>query len=117
KDDQKQARRAVSLIREASERGERMFLGHIVLCEITWVLIAGYSLPKKDVIEVLSQLLRTAQFEVEAADLASRALSRYEHGAADFADYLIAERAATSGYDQVATFDRKLLREAGFVKP
>jgi predicted nucleic-acid-binding protein len=117
KDDAAQAARAVSLIQGCVDRRERMFVGHIVLCEMTWVLMAGYSLSKNDVVAVLSQLIRTAQFDIESPDLVTRALTRYEEGRADFADYIITERAAMAGYETVATFDKKLLGQPGFIAP
>jgi predicted nucleic-acid-binding protein len=66
---------------------------------------------------VLGAILRTAQFQVQESDLAFRALGRFEAGAADFADYLLAEQATRAGCDACATFDRKLLREEGFFRP
>jgi predicted nucleic-acid-binding protein len=54
---------------------------------------------------------------VEDSPVARRALDRYEAGGADFADCIIAERAASAECESVATFDRKLLREPGFVEP
>ena len=94
-----------------------VFVSHVVLCELTWVLGRAFDLSKDDLVAALSGLLRTAQLLVEEADLAARALERYARGAAGFADYLIAERAAAAGCEGVATFDRKLLREEGFIRP
>jgi predicted nucleic-acid-binding protein len=42
---------------------------------------------------------------------------RLRHGRADFADYLIAERAIAAGCERVATFDGRLREEAGFTAP
>lgn len=46
-----------------------------------------------------------------------RALNAYERGRADFADYLIREHARRAGCDNVATFDKALLKEPGFIAP
>jgi len=102
---------------ERPDRGERMFVSHVALCEMMWVLAAVFRLPKNALVEALTDVIRTAQFVVEDPDLAARAVSRYEHGRADFADYVIAERSNGAGCEQVATFDEKLLAEAGFVAP
>lgn len=117
KDDEEQTPRAVAFIRGTADRDEKLFLSHVVLCEVTWVLKAACSLPKPDIVEVLKNLIRTAQFVVEEPDLAARALNRYEVGRADFADYIIAERSNEAGCEQVATFDKKLLKEDGFIRP
>ena len=117
KDDEVQSSRSAALINGCADRGEKMFLSHIVLCELTWVLKAAYSVPKADLVELLSALVRGAQFVVEDPDLAGRALRRYQKGGADFPDYLIAERAGHAGCDQIATFDKQLLEEDDFVRP
>jgi predicted nucleic-acid-binding protein len=116
-DDAAQAARAKALIEGAADRGESMYVSHIVLCELVWVLTAAFGLEKDALVDVLTDIIRTAQFAIEEPDLAARALRRFEDGAADFADYVVAERAADAGCDRVATFDRKLLAEAGFVEP
>lgn len=116
-DDEAQAPRAKALIEGAADRGEPMYVSHVVLCELVWVLTAAFGLEKDALVDVLTDIIRTAQFAIEEPDLAARALRRFEHGAADFADYVVAERAADAGCDRVATFDRKLLAEAGFVEP
>lgn len=116
-DDAAQARRVEALVDAAAERGEPMFVSHVVLCELTWVLAVVLRLPKAALVEALTDVLRTSQFVIEAPDLASRALRRYERGKADFADYVIAERAAEAGCDRVATFDGRLLEEEHFIAP
>jgi predicted nucleic-acid-binding protein len=116
-DDETQSPRAAALINGSAARGEKMFVSHVVLCEVTWVLRTAASLTRDEVAAALTGMIRTAQFVVEDPDIANRALHRYEAGGADFADYLIAERAAAAGFDQVVTFDKKLLKESGFIRP
>lgn len=116
-DDEDQSARARALIESAADRGEPLFISHVVLCEMTWVLASAFRLPKDALLEALTDVLRTAQFVVQEPDLAARALRRFEDGRADFADYLIAERSNDAGCGQLATFDRKLLREGGFMAP
>ena len=53
----------------------------------------------------------------EAPDGLGRALSAFARGTGDFADYVTRERAREAGCTEVATFDRALLREDGFVAP
>jgi predicted nucleic-acid-binding protein len=116
-DDAEQAGRAAALIDDAVARGESLFISHVVLCEVTWVLARAYRLARPDLVDVPDDSVRTAQFVVEDPAIARRALSRFAAGAADFADDLIAERAAGAGCRVVVTFDRKLLRERGFEAP
>ncbi len=114
-DDAAQALRAAALIEQMIAEGTRIFVGHIVLCELVWVLKRAYGRSRPEIAAALHAVLRTAQFVVEDVDLAYRALERYRTGAADFADYLIAERAASAGCTRVATFDRKLQADERFL--
>lgn len=45
----------------------------------------------------------------------TRALDAYDAGGGDFADYLAREQARAAECETVATFDKVLLRERGFV--
>jgi predicted nucleic-acid-binding protein len=45
------------------------------------------------------------------------ALGAFAAGAGGFTDYFIRAQAHAAGCDAVATFDRALLREPGFVAP
>ena len=47
----------------------------------------------------------------------ARALEAYGSGRAGFADYLIREDARENGCSAVATFDKDLLKESGFLSP
>ena len=116
-DDEVQAERAAALVEGALSRGEKLYVGHVVLCELAWVLGGAYRRPRSDIAAALRGLLSAAQVQVEDADLAHRALARYERGRAGFADFLIGERATAAGCDVVATFDGRLLGEDGFVRP
>jgi len=116
-DDEEQTERAAALIEGAADRGEKLFLGHIVLCELTWVLAVAYRRSREEIVHALVAILRTAQFVVEDPDLAHRAVGRFEEGRADFADYVLAERASGAGCERVATFDEELLHEDTFFRP
>lgn len=116
-DDEEQADRAAALIEGAVVQGEQLFVAHIVLCELAWVLDRSYRRPRSDIVSAIRGILKSAQVLVEDSELVHLALARYESGIAGFADYLIRERASAAGCDEVATFDRKLLAEEGFVKP
>lgn len=116
-DDEAQAARAAALIDSAVEREETLFVSHIVLCEVVWVLTAGYRLSKADVAATVRSLLSSAQLVFEDAAEVRRALGRHEAGKGDFADYLIGARAVVRGCEKVATFDKALLGEPEFFSP
>jgi predicted nucleic-acid-binding protein len=104
RDDPGQAARAGREI----ERGERFLIDAIVLCEVVWVLEAGYGLSRRDVAATLERLLATAQFEIESKDLAIAALDDFRRSTADFSDCLIGRRNRAAGAEETVTFDRSL---------
>ncbi|MEZ4265769.1 MAG: type II toxin-antitoxin system VapC family toxin [Myxococcota bacterium] len=112
-DDEEQANAAAILL----SSGEQFYVSHIVLCESVWVLRSSYRRQRHEVADALQALLRSPQLSIQAPHVAERALARYASGTADFADYLIAEDATAAGCATVATFDKKLLAESGFVRP
>lgn len=116
-DDAEQSARAARLIEGAADQGEVLFVTHIVMCEVVWVLQVAYRVSKPDVIATLKNLVRARQLELEDAELVRKALAEFEDGKGDFADYLIRARSAARWCERVATFDKALLKEAGFVAP
>lgn len=116
-DDEKQTRRVVRLIERAQKRGESLFISDIVMCETVWVLSTSYGFGRSEIARVLSGLLRARGAVFSSSDRLARALNAYASSKGDFADYLIREHATAAGADTVATFDRSLLRQAGFSKP
>ncbi len=110
RDDPTQAARAD----RALERGERFLIDGIVLCEVVWVLEAGYGLSRGDVAGALERILSTAQFEIESKDLAIAALDDFKRSTADFSDCLIGRRNRAAGAEETVTFDRSLKGLPGF---
>ncbi len=117
RDDEKQSRRATKLIKGAVERGEQLFISDIVMCETVWVLSAAYRFTRTEIVDALAGLVRARNLVFSSTDRLARALAAYRHGKGDFADYLIRELARAAGADTVATFDRALLKDEGFVSP
>jgi predicted nucleic-acid-binding protein len=116
-DDEAQTRAATSLIARAGRTGDHLFVSDIVLCEVVWVLSASYDTSKPEIISLIRKLLHARQLTFRMSDLLARALEAYAAGKGDFADYVIREDAAAAGCGSVATFDKALLKEAGFARP
>ena len=114
-DDQKQAAAAAALIDRAIADGDTIFVSDVVVCETVWVMSVSYDVGRKEIAAVLRSLLRARHVTFRAADQLIRALEAYEAGKGDFADYLIREHARAADCNRVATFDRVLLKERGFV--
>lgn len=114
-DDAKQSAAAASFIARNVAQGDDLFVSDIVVCETVWVLSVSYHVGRKEIAVILRNLLRARHLVFRAVDQLIRALDAYEAGKGDFADYLIREHARAADCEQVATFDRVLLREKGFV--
>jgi predicted nucleic-acid-binding protein len=96
------------------EGGDRFLIDGIVLCELVWVLDAGYGFTRAEIAGALDRILATAQFEIEGKDLALAALGDFRRTAADFSDCLIGRRNHAGGATETVTFDRSLKGLAGF---
>jgi predicted nucleic-acid-binding protein len=117
KDDDAQTRKAAALIKRIDAEGERARVSMVAVCELVWVLRSCYGFGREAIARTLSALLASRQLAFESPDRLLRALHAFEAGKGDFADYVIREDARAVGCDDVATFDRGLLKEEGFVSP
>jgi len=115
-DDERQSQKATRFIKSALKRDERLFVSDIVMCETVWVLSSAYRFSRTEIVEALTGLLRARNMVFSSSDRLARALHAYSTSKGDFADYLIRGHAREAGADEVATFDRALLRESGFLK-
>jgi predicted nucleic-acid-binding protein len=115
-DDKTQAAAANQLFSKAKgQAGQAFFISLIVLCELVWVLEAGYKFKKTDIVNSLEQLLSTKQILVESTSSAWAALSLYrQHSKIDFADALIGLAAQRAGCPHTLTFDQGLRGVAHF---
>jgi predicted nucleic-acid-binding protein len=116
-DDKAQSAKAAKLVARAVAEDEPLFVSDVVVCETVWVLSAAYRVPKGEIGEILGRLFMAAHLRFHDVDRLARALAAFNAGKGDFADYVIREQARAAGYEDVATFDRALLKEAGFVVP
>jgi predicted nucleic-acid-binding protein len=96
------------------ERDDRFLIGSVVLCELTWVLEAGYGFSRTEIGDTLEKILATAQFEIEGKDLALAALDDFRASRADFSDCLVGRRNRAAGVAETVTFDRSLRGLEGF---
>lgn len=105
-DDLVQSAAASRLVEERCTAEEPGLVASIVLCELAWVLGRGYGYPRAQVAEVVRTILSAEELEVEAPEVAWRALRLFEEGKADLADYLIGVVNRQRGAAATFTFDR-----------
>jgi len=115
--DGEQSRKAAALFRRAAERGDRLFVSDIVVCEMAWVLGAVYGFQPAEVSAAIRGLLDASELAFRDATALERALDACEASRGDLADFVIRELAVAAGCTAVATFDKALLKQPGFVSP
>lgn len=116
-DDARQTAAATKLIDHAVAADQPLFVSSIVLCEFVWVLAGSYRVSRAEIGRVLRELLRARHLAFDAPDQLVRALDAFLQSNGNFADYLIREQGRAAGCDTVATFDRALHKERGFMAP
>lgn len=107
-DDPVQSKRAAHFIQRAVRQNEPLYLDHVVLCELVWILRAVYGHRKEEIIKMLDAVLLTGQFQLEDKSSIELALEDYKKSKADFPDCLIGRRNRASGSDATLSFDRRL---------
>ena len=108
-DDPAQSERATHLIEGSCTRDTPGHVPMVVLCELVWVLRGAYRYEKSVIVDVLDQILSTAELQVEDDDVAAQALVAYRQGSADFADYVIVYANRAAGCEATYSFDQKLI--------
>lgn len=107
RDDEGQFRQAADFFEGAKDRS--LFLSVIVLVEVNWTLRRVYKRARKDVLQILEDLVHTRQFVIEDRDNVVRAIAIARMTKADFSDALIALRNEAGGCEQTVTFDHDAL--------
>jgi predicted nucleic-acid-binding protein len=112
-DEAEQLARVRTLLQDAIEREEPLFIPVSVFLELEWVLRSVYRIGKSDIVSTLSAVLSTAELIFESEAGIEWALHQYENTAADFSDCLHVALAEAAGHRPLWTFDRKAARIDG----
>ena len=113
-DDPTQSRQASAVIDRAAAKETAMFIDHVVMCELAWVLGRGYGYARTAVAEVIEKILLGRQFEIEKKDLVWAALANFKASRADFAECLIGVTNHLAGCESTLTFDRSAASLSAF---
>ena len=113
-DDPIQSPLAGKFIEENCTKANPGFVSHIVLCELAWVLKRAYGCSKKVIVDVISQILSTAELRVEKSQCAWLALREFQSGMGGYSDYLIGVSHRQEGGAHTVTFDRKAAQSTYF---
>src|SRR5262245_50812548 len=96
-DDPIQSKRSAHFIERAVRQHKPLYVNHVVLCELVWILSSVYEHHKDQIISMIEAVLLTGQFELEDKTSIELALEDYKTSSADFADCLIGRRNQASG--------------------
>ena len=113
-DDELQSGIATEFIENYCSNGNKIFVNHIVICELVWVLQKCYKLSKPKTINVVEHILQISQFNIENVQIIWQALADYKKGPADFADYVVGRTNTFNNCDETVTFDQKVSKSKGF---
>jgi predicted nucleic-acid-binding protein len=103
-DDVEQARAARSFQRSHAP----LFVSHLVLAELAWVLVSGYRFSRERLHTLIEMVLDTDGFSVQDPSVVQAALVHHGASMADFPDCLILAIAQSASAVPLASFDRKL---------
>ncbi len=117
RDDATQLASAKRLIRTCVEEGRTLYIPVSVSLELEWVLRANFGFSKEAVIQILSQLLSSAELTFESEDALELALMLYRKGSADYSDCVHAALAARAGEQPLWTFDKAASKVDGVSLP
>jgi predicted nucleic-acid-binding protein len=92
RDDEEQYGRAELVFRRAVA-GAGAWLSSVVLAEVAWVLRVAYKFDRETTAATLHRLLAIDGVHVKDEETTRLALTAFEVGSADFADYFILESA------------------------
>jgi predicted nucleic-acid-binding protein len=111
-DDPKQAKLANQLIEQSVAEGVILKISQVTLCETVWVLERCYNSNKKEIVDVVKQLLYVQHIQIENKSIAWQALRDYEqHVGIDFTDCLIGRQNAANDCTFTYTFDKNAAKK------
>jgi predicted nucleic-acid-binding protein len=115
-DDPAQSKRATLFIESHCTEDNTGFVSLVVLCELVWVLDAGYGYAKADIARLLRGIASAPALTLENHERVARALSLYEKCGAGFSDCLIACSCEDEAAVPVFTFDKAAARVSNLFK-
>lgn len=93
---------------------DQVFIGHVVLAELAWVVARKLQFSRDAIAELLERLLRTPGIEVADVAVVAEAVNRFKIGGPGFVDHLIAALNGRHGCRTTLTFDKMAANSGGF---
>jgi predicted nucleic-acid-binding protein len=105
-DDPGQAEKARALFDEADAAGDTIWIADIVLVELVWVLQRVFGRERRELAAAVKALAGHSTVAFESPAEVGSALPLFERGPCDFADALLATKAAAAGCASTRSFDK-----------
>ncbi|HEX5099341.1 MAG TPA: type II toxin-antitoxin system VapC family toxin [Polyangiaceae bacterium] len=115
RDDEVQCQRAERALQQAVAAGGA-WISSVVMVETSWVLRVAYKFDRATIAAALRRLQSSEDIHLEDEPAVLRALSQFEIGPADFADYFILDAARVARALPLHTFDERLARADGAMR-
>jgi len=111
-DDPAQAERVQHALDAELAAGRVCMVGHVVLCELVWVLgrLYGYSMAQCQ--QAVAELIGFTGLRFESAPVVMTAFKAWRQQGGDWADHLIGAQMLAQGCDAVLTLDKRAARAA-----
>jgi len=113
-DDASQTEKVRQLIANIERHEEAIFVSHVVLAEMCWVLSAVYGFGKREIVAGIRALLDDPTFVFEERPAVETALAQYRESGGQFPDHLIGTIGSRVGAETTWTFDRRAAKLPGF---
>ena len=114
-DDAAQAAKVCKLLDSHASEDAAFWVSDTVLVALAWTLERSYARPRADVVRCIDALLNNTTLGLESPAAVAEALALHTTGPADFADCLLASKAARAGCDSLRSFDKKMRGLPGVV--
>lgn len=110
-DDQAQAQRVQEALDVELTAGRECLVGHIVLCELVWVLVRLYGYSVLQCQQTMASLLGFAGLRFESMPTVLAAFKAWQRDGGDWADHLIGAQMQALGCAAVLTLDKRANRQ------
>jgi len=117
RDDERQAKRVLTLFREAESVGNTFFIPIAVILELIGVLGAAYDCSRQEILDGIEQLTMMPILQFEQLDALHRFLEDGRACTIDLSDLVIARSSFAAGCKHVITFDKRAAKHPLFILP
>jgi predicted nucleic-acid-binding protein len=107
KDDPVQSQKVYQILKNAESDRNCLWVPLLVVLETIWVLEAVYEIPRKEIINSLTELLLMPVLKFEGQTAVQKFILSARNNTIDLSDIMIACSAVVSGSERVLTFDKK----------